>query len=272
VNNSLVYYSFDNGYSWNNIGMATNSDSTHWSISLQEIKSSTMFYYVKAFDEYANSSTSISFDDSIRVIKFNGDVPPEIACKPLPINIPEDISNFQVKVTDINDDLDKNKVKLYYKLGVNEGVNSTSFTAENDSMFNLDLDELNIQDTIYYYVSATDDIGNRSTFPGNCEENMFWSLYSSSTSNSIITDQINQINVYPNPTSDVLYIQSSISIEKEILIKLFDVSGKELFFKQFDRLLKNNTYEIDMSNLDYGVYYLQISNSKMFKVEKVIKN
>jgi hypothetical protein len=80
------------------------------------------------------------------------------------------------------------------------------------------------------------------------------------------------LKIFPNPTFDVIYIQPSEDVEKEVIIKLFNTAGKEVYLKKLERLESNQTYQIDMGGLNYGVYYLQISDSKLVKIEKVIKH
>ena len=63
----------------------------------------------------------------------------------------------------------------------------------------------------------------------------------------------NNLNVYPNPTTGIVYI------ETESLVKIYNVQGillKETFGK-----------EVDLSTYSQGFYFLQIEN-KIFKILK----
>ena len=73
----------------------------------------------------------------------------------------------------------------------------------------------------------------------------------------------NKINIFPNPTSDILHIEiPNQSIQK---IDVYDITGKHL--KEFI------TADIDMSNLKQGIYYIKISTkSNLILHSKVIKN
>ena len=81
-----------------------------------------------------------------------------------------------------------------------------------------------------------------------------------------------QFKIYPNPTTNRVYVKPSKNINKEVVMKIIDMSGKQVYIEKFHQILANEVYEIDLSALNYGVYYLQISNSKLTKIEKIIKN
>jgi hypothetical protein len=68
------------------------------------------------------------------------------------------------------------------------------------------------------------------------------------------------LNVYPNPTSSKLYIQGRLNAKKQIL----DISGRVL--------LCTDENEIDISNLNQGIYILQIENKKgNIETRKIVK-
>ncbi|MDI9318842.1 MAG: T9SS type A sorting domain-containing protein [Phycisphaerales bacterium] len=70
------------------------------------------------------------------------------------------------------------------------------------------------------------------------------------------------IKLYPNPTTDVLHIESPIAL----MIRLTDLVGRTL-------LEHANTNSIDMSNLAEGVYLLNMIDKEgnLIKVEKIMK-
>jgi hypothetical protein len=77
--------------------------------------------------------------------------------------------------------------------------------------------------------------------------------------------------IFPNPTDNVIYLRVSNNIENDVTARLIDNLGKEVYYIKWSELRANETYKIDLSAVNYGVYYLQISNSKFMKIEKVIK-
>lgn len=70
------------------------------------------------------------------------------------------------------------------------------------------------------------------------------------------------INVFPNPVNTELTIESKSPIEK---ISVYDLSGKLLFEKY-------KTKKIDLSQLEGGVYFLNIQSSRGQVLKKVVKN
>ncbi len=72
----------------------------------------------------------------------------------------------------------------------------------------------------------------------------------------------NNINIYPNPTSDYLSIEG-INPQK---LSIYDISGKEVS----ELLIDNET--IDISELKKGVYFLKFSMNDQVFFKKVVKN
>jgi hypothetical protein len=77
-------------------------------------------------------------------------------------------------------------------------------------------------------------------------------------------DDFPSVSIYPNPTNDKIYIETSSKIES---LKLSDIEGKEIKNSE----LNVNSSEIDLSDLINGVYFLQItidSNKTLYKIIK----
>jgi len=79
------------------------------------------------------------------------------------------------------------------------------------------------------------------------------------------------LSVYPNPTTDKLFIQSNTEINSELIISIYDNIGRILYSQMLDELLADGAYEIDISTFTNGIYILQINNSKSITIEKIIK-
>lgn len=72
-------------------------------------------------------------------------------------------------------------------------------------------------------------------------------------------------NVYPNPTNDILFIESeSNTIES---VSVFDIQGREVY-----RFAENsNITSVDLSDLSSGVYLVQLRDNNLVFTEKVLK-
>lgn len=80
-----------------------------------------------------------------------------------------------------------------------------------------------------------------------------------------VQELINDINnwntvVYPNPTSDVVYIQHDSKIEEDVTVKIFDQQGVLKSESKFrSNKLDKSIFMMDISPLPVGVYVCSIS-------------
>lgn len=73
-------------------------------------------------------------------------------------------------------------------------------------------------------------------------------------------DLSNKVNIYPNPTSDVINIQSQLTIDA---VELYDVIGKKV-------LRTNQTQSINISHLQTGVYFLKVTENEGSLVKRIV--
>lgn len=78
------------------------------------------------------------------------------------------------------------------------------------------------------------------------------------TTNNLIDSKI---KIYPNPTSDKLFVSSSLEL---IRYEIFDFSGKKLLDKSFD----NQNKSIEINHLKKGIYILKLID-KTQKIQTV---
>ncbi len=79
-----------------------------------------------------------------------------------------------------------------------------------------------------------------------------------------IKNLTNNCKVYPNPTNAILNIESDVQI---IGISISDILGKEIYSTEE----KAEYMKLDISNLQKGIYFINISTEKGKIVEKIIK-
>ncbi|WP_264521117.1 endonuclease [Flavobacterium sp. N1994] len=80
------------------------------------------------------------------------------------------------------------------------------------------------------------------------------------------SDSLADVSVYPNPSSDLVNITSSVSLDK---IDIITINGQVL--QQIKNpILENNTYSI--SNLPKGFYFLKLSSASSSVTKKVLVN
>jgi hypothetical protein len=70
----------------------------------------------------------------------------------------------------------------------------------------------------------------------------------------------NNISIYPQPAKEVLNISSNSFYGKEVIVKVYDITGKLMSNEKV--VPSNDKTQLQISNLSDGVYILQIKNSK----------
>jgi hypothetical protein len=76
--------------------------------------------------------------------------------------------------------------------------------------------------------------------------------------------------VYPNPTSDVVFVQyAGAPMTADFM--LTDTKGAVIFSEK-KNISVESTYEMDLSKLERGVYFLNIFGAEGSKVIKVVRN
>lgn len=82
--------------------------------------------------------------------------------------------------------------------------------------------------------------------------------------------QTDQIIAYPNPTRGIIYVAFNDKPQKNITVQIFDITGR--FIRDAQDINQNN-YTLDISDLQNGIYILNIkSNEKFIKLIKIMKN
>jgi hypothetical protein len=73
-------------------------------------------------------------------------------------------------------------------------------------------------------------------------------------------------NVYPNPSTGVLYIVNSSSIKEESQIQVINSIGQTVL----EETITNNYKNIDLSKLNNGVYFVKIVSDKQSVIKRVV--
>jgi hypothetical protein len=113
------------------------------------------------------------------------------------------------------------------------------------------------------YTGTVDEVNNTVSYTFN-ESVSFKSVTASSSNGTLTIEDIeqipNQIFVYPNPTTDRIYIQGENILQTE----LFDIRGR--------KVKTTNQKQIDISEMGIGTFILKVTtdnnNTKSFKIIK----
>jgi photosystem II stability/assembly factor-like uncharacterized protein len=107
----------------------------------------------------------------------------------------------------------------------------------------------------------------KETFVSVWEDGRIVQNTSNNTPLSVEENKLNihpSVIVYPNPTSNVIYLQSNQNIEQ---INLIDISGKMIH----SELVKSNNHQLNLSNLPSGIYFLKIKTGYAIETKKIVK-
>ena len=85
--------------------------------------------------------------------------------------------------------------------------------------------------------------------------------YNLSASNQIREDNLHYLKIYPNPTSDYIFINSDLELEAIV----YDIRGKEIKREYFKD-------KIDISNLGKGTYILNLTDGVNNSIHKLLKD
>ncbi|MCB0381151.1 MAG: T9SS type A sorting domain-containing protein, partial [Flavobacteriales bacterium] len=95
-------------------------------------------------------------------------------------------------------------------------------------------------------------------------DNVWFKLMNMSCGTTNINSfDVDKINIYPNPANNMLYIKGLKQTNGEIIITLTDVTGKIV------KTVKNQV-ELQLNNLEKGIYFLSITGNNFKKVEKIV--
>jgi hypothetical protein len=89
----------------------------------------------------------------------------------------------------------------------------------------------------------------------------------SATDESVTMDQLN-LNVYPNPTADLIILQAKTLLEQSLTVQLADITGKIVLTKNFNQ--GSTLCHLETETLYNGTYFLTVNQGKSCQTFKVV--
>ena len=125
---------------------------------------------------------------------------------------------------------------------------------------------LNTANAKYTKLEKIDTYYNPYKYVGNFVG--FFTKTLSNENHELTTDFTKHIKIYPNPTTDVLTIDSNILLSYDSKIIIYDLSGKKIMDQKITDQYKNT---INVGHLPTNVYILEIGNESERYQTKIIK-
>ncbi len=109
--------------------------------------------------------------------------------------------------------------------------------------------------------------GDTVTVSGDTMTNTGWA------DNSIIkregVEEVDEIMLFPNPVSDLMYVRTNAETEKPTEIIIFDLEGRQVLFMK-SILGSNEPIEINLTKTPGGIYFMLVKNSAGTIFRKIV--
>jgi hypothetical protein len=72
--------------------------------------------------------------------------------------------------------------------------------------------------------------------------------------------------MFPNPTSRSVAVKASIlNASENTIIRIYSIDGKEVFANNFGNGTTNSTFQLNVSELSNGYYFLSLQNGNQIQ-------
>ncbi len=159
---------------------------------------------------------------------------------------------------------------------------SSSIAIGQHVLFFENLEDIPSNQNVYlvdHYLSIITDIRKNNNYvflitsDANSYGNNRFEIIFNKTNTTVptIKSEINNLVLFPNPSSDIIYIQSKVPFSKveEYTYELFDLIGNKIMQGALE--FKDNTTSIHLETLNKGIYVLRLYNNNEYKTFKLIK-
>lgn len=212
-------------------------------------------FHIK-FNAIAGNQTSIdvTFEDVPTVKEVSGFVGNDVMVIDAVFNNGEvSIDQQELDTYEVINDVDNSNVggvNITVKNGTKPYVYIWSNDSEVQNLVNVGVGD--------YWVTVTDVKGCEETFGPFTVDNTV-------NVNEIAT--LRSIGLYPNPTGDYIHLNVVFENTEELEIAIFNIFGMKILTEQL--VVSSLDYDVDVSNLSEGTYFLQLRTSNGVHTEKI---
>lgn len=128
---------------------------------------------------------------------------------------------------------------------------------------------LGIVDSIQFFMYSTDNSAWGMNTPA------FFSIDNFTTSQSVGINElslIDNVKLFPNPANDFINLNLSSETSFTSQLKVYNAIGALVQSANFNVINGSNTYKIELSELNSGLYFIEISEPNKKQTFKFIKN
>ena len=158
-------------------------------------------------------------------------------------------------------DLKQDSLLVYYSIDGGEYQTANMKPTANADEYVAYIKGYKENSSVKYYVFAADESGRRRQQPifGNKDPHRF----TFADDEKIDENNISEVNVYPNPASDKLYVEIESEVDE---VEIYDVYGRQQPIAN-----SQQPTAIDVSGLNSGVYFVRIKTDSGDIVRRFVK-
>jgi hypothetical protein len=84
-----------------------------------------------------------------------------------------------------------------------------------------------------------------------------------------INNEFGEFTVYPNPTSDLIFISYKLEKKQDINFEIYNEAGIRVYNKNINKT-KSDNIVVDVSNFNKGIYFVKLRTKNNFITKKFI--
>jgi hypothetical protein len=110
--------------------------------------------------------------------------------------------------------------------------------------------------------------------PGGAQMNGFWLNTTGTYPNNVneLTSTQTSVNMFPNPTSGNVAVNASqLNPSENTIIRIYSIDGKEVFANNFGSGVESNIFQLNVSDLSNGYYFLSLQNGNQIQRVSFVK-
>ena len=89
-------------------------------------------------------------------------------------------------------------------------------------------------------------------------------------SSGVNENQINDLNIYPNPSNDIFNIEFTSSSKQSLEVRIINIIGEVVYTKNLEQFVGEYNKQVDLATYTKGVYFLEIETDNGVVNKKLI--